>query len=1059
MRLIAVLFAFALVTLSGYGVAQQAGGAAPAPASAKSADYTSEPVVVEHLDLIYRFAADGTGSREINAVIRVQSDAAARQYGVLNFSFASNSEHVDLDYIRVRKPDGSIVETPASDAQEMPLEVTRQAPFYSDLKEKQVPVRNLRQGDKLEYKVHIVGTRADAPGQFWGQETFGLWAVILSQNIELHVPKTKYVKVWSPTVAPVKSETGDEVVYRWTGSQLESTTSKDSKLKHREIAPKGELPTIAWTTFKSWEEVGGWYRGLEADRAVPDAEIKAKVAELIAGKTTEDEKAHTLYSYVATQIRYIGVAFGVGRYQPHSASEVLRNQYGDCKDKHTLLAAMLTAAGLHPSASLIGAGIRLNEEVPAPTAFNHIITTVPINGRQVWLDTTAEVAPWEMLISSTRDKPTLVVPDTGAAMLERTPQKLPFTPFSTFTAKGTLSKDGTMTAQMEYTTRGDDEVVLRTLLRQISPGQWDELSQTLSQGMGFGGTTSHTEAGRPEQTAEPARLSYDYAREKTGDWENHRILPLFPVVFINPVDDKNPPQKYPIQLGEPRVESALSVIKLPAGWGADLPAAVHQETAFATFNKTYLIEGDTLTITRRLVIRQREVPASQWAAYKKWYDDSIGIGENFVQLTGFGESQPKQATTGDDNSNELQAAEIALQRNDLKSAKERLELVRTKNPNQIGLWAAYSQLDLREGKDESSLRDMEQELKLHPDQPELYDPLVRMQLGLKHHEDAKATLKKQIELQPMAMKPVLALAQLLMDDNENQAAAEALSSAIKKDSQDDTRPLLIARLGLAQLKTGDEDAGRATLTGLLDVSSDPLILNDTAYELTTSSGDKEMAEKGALKAIDILTTQSSQWTLSGDTKLQGSRSNLLVATWDTLGWIYFQKGEFELAEKYLHAAWRNDPQPVIGLHLGEAQEKQGKSRDAYKTYEVALSLGHSTENDTSSQLKGRCDALEKKGLRLLPKELDESIYMARRVRIPNPAHAAGIADYDLILSNGKILDVQATPDAATKIDGGIDMMRSVDFQAWEPSGAAARIRLRFILNCKPDRCELEKLPI
>jgi hypothetical protein len=41
------------------------------------------------------------------------------------------------------------------------------------------------------------------------------------------------------------------------------------------------------------------------------------------------------------QIRYIGVSFGIGRYQPHRLGSP--NQ-GDCKDKHTLSAATLAAA-------------------------------------------------------------------------------------------------------------------------------------------------------------------------------------------------------------------------------------------------------------------------------------------------------------------------------------------------------------------------------------------------------------------------------------------------------------------------------------------------------------------------------------------------------------------------------------------------------------------------------------------------------------------------------------------------------------------------------------------
>ncbi|QNI36849.1 DUF3857 domain-containing transglutaminase family protein [Edaphobacter albus] len=444
----------------------------PESASAAKPDYSAESIIVERMDSIYRYTADGTGTRETTAVVLIQSDAAARQYGVLTFPFAGDNQRVEIDYVRVRKPDNSLVETPATDAQEMPQEVTRQAPFYSDLKEKQVPVRNLRLGDRLEYKVRIIDSKPEIANHFWGQDTFGSWAVILSQNIELHVPKAIYVKVWSPEHAPAKTETGDEIIYRWAGSHTEPTVGKDGKAIQREIDPNGELPDIAWTTFKSWDAIGNWYQGLEADRVVPDAAVKAKVAELLAGKSTDTEKAQTLYSFVATQIRYIGVAFGIGRYQPHPAGEVLRNQYGDCKDKHTLLAAMLTAAGLHPEAFLIGAGIRLNEEVPSPAAFNHMITFVSIGGSPVWLDTTSELAPYRMLLQVIRDKQALVVPETGVSKLEKTPAGLPFTPFTNFTAKGTLTKDGTMKAQMEYVTRGDDEIVMRTLLRQVPRGQW-----------------------------------------------------------------------------------------------------------------------------------------------------------------------------------------------------------------------------------------------------------------------------------------------------------------------------------------------------------------------------------------------------------------------------------------------------------------------------------------------------------------------------------------------------------------------------------------------------------
>ncbi len=405
--------------------------------------YAGESAVLERSDVVYSMAADGTGSVLRTVVVRVQSEAAVKELGIIGIAFAGASQRVEFQYARVRRPDGTVVETPVGDAQEVPAEVTRQAPFYSDLKEKQLPIRSLRVGDKLEWQARVVISKAEAPGQFWGQETEADNGVILEQSVELRVPKDKTVKVWSPTLKPVESVAGEERVYRWTDSQTKPTTGKEAEAeaeaKKKKVftpeqeldAKEGKLPTIAWTTFPSWEAVGAWYRGLEGDRMVASAEVKAKVAEVTAGKTTEEEKVRAVYGYVATQVRYIGVAFGVGRYQPHRAEEVLENQYGDCKDKHTLLAAMLGVLGVKTDAVLIGAGIRFNPDVPSPASFNHLITLATVGGQPVWLDATAEVAPYRMLVAPIRDHSALAIPETGVARVEKTPAELPFKPFQT----------------------------------------------------------------------------------------------------------------------------------------------------------------------------------------------------------------------------------------------------------------------------------------------------------------------------------------------------------------------------------------------------------------------------------------------------------------------------------------------------------------------------------------------------------------------------------------------------------------------------------------------------
>jgi hypothetical protein len=159
--------------------------------------------------------ADGSGYREHTLVARLQSDAAAKKYSVITLPYASSSEHIELAYARVRHPDGTIAETQSSDAMDMPTPVTQRAPFYSDQKELQLPLRGLRLGDTLELKYRIVRTKAEIPNQFWGQENLTDSAVVLSSWVELRLPADIYVNVWSPTLKPAESTTA--VTRRYAG--------------------------------------------------------------------------------------------------------------------------------------------------------------------------------------------------------------------------------------------------------------------------------------------------------------------------------------------------------------------------------------------------------------------------------------------------------------------------------------------------------------------------------------------------------------------------------------------------------------------------------------------------------------------------------------------------------------------------------------------------------------------------------------------------------------------------------------------------------------------------
>jgi tetratricopeptide (TPR) repeat protein len=1035
-----------------------------------AAKYAAESIVGERQDTVYRYAADGTGSKEMTAVLRIQSEAAARQFGVLTIPFAGSNERVEIDYVRVRKPDGSVVETPAADAQEMPQEVTRQAPFYSDLKEKQLPVRNLRVGDKLEYKARVVRTKAEAPGEFWGQESFGYGIVVLDESVELHVPKGKYVKVWSPGHESAKKESGDEVVYRWTGSQLEPTINKDGKANLKEVDPDGELPAIAWTSFKGWEEIGTWYRGLEADRVVADADVKAKVAELTAGKTTEEDKVRALYGYVATQVRYIGVAFGVGRYQPHPAREVLRNQYGDCKDKHTLLAAMLTSAGFHPEAVLIGAGIRMNEEVPSPGAFNHLITTVPVDGKQVWLDATAEVAPYQVLLPVIRDKQALVIPETGTPMIERTPATLPFANFTKFVATGTLGKDGTMRAQMEYASRGDDELAMRALLRQVPPGQWDQMVQQLSQGLGFGGTTSHAEASRPDITDDQVKLNYDYEREKFGDWDNYKIAPLFPMVFLTTVDEKNPPKKQPIELGTPGVATAISIIKLPDGWGAELPDGIHQKTAFASFDKTYKIDHETLTVERRVEIFQKRVPAADWKAYKKWLDATVSEGETFIQLTSMGtkaeeKGPPKPGSNNTEAARLVQEAYDEIQRGEVNKAATTLGEAQKINDKQTSLWSTYGYLEYERQRWDAAVENYKKEIALNPNTFWVYNSMARAQVNGGHFDDSLATLRTLVKLNPSDGAPALTLVGMLMFSRQYEEALTVLEPLAAK-SPDNTA--LQIQLGVAQMSAGKTSEGKVRLVAALKDTSDPNLMNTCAYELANANVELEAAEKSARKVVELLTAESANWKPGEADRAQLGKQQLLVASWDTLGWVLFREGKLDEAEGYVRASWLNQPQAEEGLHLGEIEEKKGRASAALSMYELALSSGLQQTpkgvamkgpDKIKAELQERENALKRKGTESGIKDSQNALMKLRVLPVGRCKEKNSVAEYSIVLSGEKATELQKAPTHGIQLEDGDTRVRGAELKGWTPPGSSARLLRKGMLNCHSGECEFVVYPM
>ena len=578
-------------------------------------DYSKEAEVGEERSTRIRFESDGTGLYEVVSRIRVQAEAGVKDLAILTFDYTASNEQMDIDYVRVVKPDGTVIKTPDYNIQDLPADVTRSAPMYSDLHQKHVAVKGLGVGDVLEFKATRKTIKPEVPGQFWAEYTFEQNAILLKEQLELDLPADKDVTVNSSEAQPILSSSNGRKIYRWSSSNLHRPDPEAPTRSTRHWKPSVQV-----TSFHSWEEVGKWFQSLAQNSTTVTPALQAKADALTKGMTTDEEKVHALYNEVAQHIHYVGLEFGIGRYQPHAAEDVFSNEYGDCKDKHTLLAALLKAEGIEAWPVLISNGRELDEHTPSPAQFNHVITAVPLKGKTLWLDTTSEVAPMGMLIAQVRDKQGLVIPSTQTPHLDRTPINPPTPGFFEYSCTGQLDEQGHFTGHIKEVLHGDGEMIFRNAFRNTTETQWKELLQRILHGQGFGGEITAPKISPPEELDTAFSVEMDYSRDKYYQWKesenSHWVDAATPpmggelapgIKQIKPVDE--------VDLGALGRNVFNSSLTIPKDWTITLPPNVDIVEDWAEYHAQYSFRDGALYELRTMVIKKNRVPQVDWEKY------------------------------------------------------------------------------------------------------------------------------------------------------------------------------------------------------------------------------------------------------------------------------------------------------------------------------------------------------------------------------------------------------------------------------------------------------------
>jgi hypothetical protein len=406
--------------------------------------------------------------------------------------------------------------------------------------------------------------------------------------------------------------------------------------------------------FTSWQEMGNWYRNLTNGRRDASPQITQEVTTLTASAQTPLEKMKALAQFVQHDIRYVAIELGIGGWQPHVASEVFVHRYGDCKDKATLLSAMLSQVGVESFYVVINSERgSVTPQVPANVGgFNHVVLAIklpasvtdpslvatiqhPRLGPLLYFDPTNELTPFGEIGGYLQANYGLLVTPEGGELVELPEQPSAMNSIER-TGKLTLDPLGTLKGEVSETRVGDRAWSERWRLRSVTKSS-DQIKPIEDLLAGSLSLFSITQASILNLNHTDQPFGFRYAFEARNYAKNAGglllVRPRVLGVKTSGLLETKEPRKFPIEFEGPSRDTDTFEIAIPAGYVVDdLPPAVDADYSFASYHAKTEVNGNLIHYSRTLEVKELSVPVSRADDLKKFYRIVAGDERNTVVL-------------------------------------------------------------------------------------------------------------------------------------------------------------------------------------------------------------------------------------------------------------------------------------------------------------------------------------------------------------------------------------------------------------------------------------------
>ena len=566
---------------------------------------------------------------------------AGHDYGVVVVSYNAHEKITAIKGWCI-PAQGKDYEVKDKDAVEVSLPKVDGSELVSDVKDKVLRIPASDPGNIIGYEYEEEKQPYVLQDVWSFQET----SPVREAHYTLQLPQGwEYKATWLNYPEAKSAQTGSQA--QWVVSDVKGIRHEDDMPPWPGVAgqmiisfypPGGAAQNKA---FQSWQQMGVWYQGLISGRQDASPEVKQKVAALTASAGTPLEKMKAVAGFAQKDIRYVAIELGIGGWQPHPAAEVFTHHYGDCKDKVTLMSAMLREIGIENYYVVINSERgSVTPQTPAHMGgFDHVIIAIklPANvtdsslvatmvhpklGKLLFFDPTDEMTPFGQLYGPLQANYGLLVAPDGGELIEL-PQLPPASNGISRTAKLSLSPTGTLSGDVNEVRVGDRASAQRWALRTVTKDadRIKPIEALLSQSLTTFQITKAT-IGNLQLTDKAFLYDYSLVAQNYAKTAGNLLLVRPRVLGSRSSDllETKEARKYPVEFEGPSRDTDTFEIKLPQGYEVDdLPPPVNADYSFASYHSKAEVDGNTLRYTRTFEVKELSVPLSKVDDLKKLY--------------------------------------------------------------------------------------------------------------------------------------------------------------------------------------------------------------------------------------------------------------------------------------------------------------------------------------------------------------------------------------------------------------------------------------------------------